>query len=116
MPATALVELTGTAPAELLKIKRLARVVVRRVMAYNGDTADHRVQIGVCDVRDDGTLDAATFRQILPDIVVLAGQTVVVETPPAAAQSTRDRVRALAARLEGSATTPVQVVVEWEEA
>lgn len=115
MPASQLVVLTGTAPVEVLKVKPLARAVVKRILAFNGDTADHRIQIGAARVNSDGTIDAGSFVQILPDIVVPAGGNFNDQVPPAAVSSTRSQIYAIAARLEAAASAPVTLVVEWEE-
>ena len=118
MPTSPLVSLTGTTPVLVAIVKPLTKARIKKVMAYNSDTSNHRVQIGSCDVKPDGTIDPATFKQVLPDIVVLADQTIVVEPPQAEVASTRDKLRAITAKLEASASsgTSVDIVVEWEEA
>jgi len=117
VPVSPVILLTGTTPARIAVVKPLTRMKLKKVMAYNGDTASHRIQLGYASVDSEGNIAVDTFVQILPDIVVPAGQTIVVDKlPEAEVASTRTVFRALVARLEGAAAAPVAVVVEWEEA
>lgn len=116
MPASPLTPLTGTTPVGIVAVKPLARFIIKRIMAFNGDTAAHRIQVGFSSVNTDGSINTATFTQILPDIVVPAGQTIVIDTPPAVVSSTQTAIRAITARLEGAAASPVLLVLEWVEA
>lgn len=115
MPASLLAHVSDTTPVELVKVKPLTRVRVKKVMVYNSDTAAHRVQIGFSTIKTDGTIDTTTFTQILPDIAVAAGETKVLDVPPAAVSSTKTALRAVTARIEAAAGAPVQVIIEYEE-
>ena len=116
MPVSNVISLSGTTPVAIVVVPPLSKVKIKKIMAYNGDTADHRVQIGHAKVNPDGSIDATTFTQILPDLPVLAGQAIVEPNlPEAEAQSTKTTVRALVARLEAAVTSAnVDIVVEYE--
>lgn len=116
MPASRPVSLTGTTPVEVYKLKPGTRIKIVRVAAFNSDAAAHRVQIGYSPINPDGTIDTATFTQILPDIPVGAGALVAEDRiPRASVESTATALTALTARLEAAAGAPVDIVVEWEE-
>ena len=101
------VELSGTEPIAIIKpaMGRTARL--RKLLAYNNDSASHTVEIG--------SWDGSTFTPLLAKISVAAGSnTVLSKDELPAAELVGDGVRSLAARLEASATNPVELALEIE--
>ncbi len=110
--ASPLVEIDDTGAA-LLTVPPERKAVIRKIMIYNADSADHTVLIGSIT---NG--DASTFKQLLPAIKAVAGSTVVLsegDLPAAEAASTSTSLASIYAKTgEAITANKVQVVVEIE--
>jgi len=121
------VSINSATPTLVEWIPQNRRARIRAVAAYNGDTAVHRVIVGYVNANPDGSVNTASFTQILPDIPVPAGGftaanvfaglpgAVVDSGGPTITGTGTIPVRGIAVALEGSAAAAVRVVVEWEE-
>lgn len=110
--ASPVVDVSGTSPVDLWKVTVNRKAKLTKVVIYNADTADHKVELG----EYDGTMFVAK----LPPIPVLAGQLVVLEESdlPSAyvASSDTQNLKRWAARLEAGVTSSnVKVQIEVEE-
>ena len=110
--ATQVAEIDDTG-ATLLTVPPLRKAVIRKIMIYNADSADHTIVIGSIT---NG--DPSTFTQLLPAIKVGAGSSLVLseqEVPGAETGSTETSIASIYARTgEAISANKVQLVLEIE--
>jgi len=113
---TDLKDLTGTTPVELYRcLPPFLKFIIRKLMAFNTDTADHTLILGEYNTTTGSwSKDKLTVRVPAGQVIVLDERQLpadyVMTTDPASA------ILSWATKLGESATAPVRVKAEFEVA